>query len=123
MRACQSQPATIKIVTALNNPISIYSQSGNGGTEGTGATGGTGQQGGKNNGNGNPGGPGNGAAQGAHGLASTQTGAAAQITVTPCRRCAPRNVQMAPAVPLEQAAGAIGPADRVRAPDIPDKVS
>jgi hypothetical protein len=165
-----SQAATIKIMTALNNPISIYSQSGNGGAGGTGGQGGTGQQGGtggngatcdctgngagnggeggtggvggtggnggpatnaqgniavyvpaqtdvpkvsftsataspgnpgaggpggaggpagsggtggKHNGNGSPGGPGNGAAQGAHGQASTQTGAAAQITVSP----------------------------------------
>ena len=46
-----SQAATIKIMTALNNPISIYSQSGNGGTGGDGSTGGTGQQGG-NGGNG-----------------------------------------------------------------------
>lgn len=70
-----SQAATIKIMTALNNPISIYSQSGNGGTGGDGSTGGTGQQGG-NGGNGaqcdcTGSGAGNGGDGGAGGMGGT----------------------------------------------------
>jgi hypothetical protein len=86
-----SQAATIKIQTALNNPISIYSQSGHGGTGGNGGPGGAGQQGGNGgngatcdctgNGAGNGGDGGTGGTGGAAGRGGNATNAQGNIAV------------------------------------------